>query len=175
MAIIKTAKKIEIGDEILPWADTDEEHNEFIERVKKAKEEIKSLPNENRYVTFLMRKSYSATHSQNSKILYKRTVKGFYPATGMPDYKDHFLKFNWGMIRTSNYEEIAFLDMHSMWFVREENKELTSQEKMAKELKELKAELELIKGSKTKEIKEDASTKKSDAGEKPASKKSDSK
>ena len=143
MAIVKTARKLEIGDEILSWANTEEEHDEFEKRVESARKELKALPEGSKSITFLMRKKYRDAHSQNSKILYKRSVRGFYPASGSPDYKDNFLKFNWGMIRTSNFEEIAFLDMHFDWFVREANRELSPMEKMTKEIEELKAKLEV--------------------------------
>ncbi len=139
--IVKTARKLEIGDELLPWANTDEEHDEFGERIDMAKDEIRKLPSGAKSITFLMKKEYRNLHSQNTRILYKRTVNAFNPKTGAPDYKDHMLKFNWGMIRTSNYEEIAFLDMHNKWFMREANRELTKEEKLAKENEELKAKL----------------------------------
>jgi DNA gyrase/topoisomerase IV subunit A len=117
-----------------------EEHKEFEDRVKGARIEIKALPEGARNITFLMRKEYRNSHSQNPSILYKRSIESFYPASGAPKYKDHFLKFNWGMIRTSNFEEIAFLDMHPKWFVREANRELTKEEKMARQIEELKVE-----------------------------------
>ena len=139
--IVKTARKLEIGDELLPWANTDEEHDEFDERVKSAKDEVKALPQGAKSITFIMKKEYKNNHGQHSRILYKRRVNAFNPKTGAPDYKDHNLKFNWGMIRTSNYEEIAFLDMHKKWFIRENNRELTAAEKLAKENEELKAKL----------------------------------
>lgn len=139
--IVKTARKLEIGDELLPWANTEDEHDEFVERVDMAKDEMKKLPSGGKSITFLMKKEYRNLHSQNTRILYKKTVNAFNPKTGAPDYKDHILKFNWGMIRTSNYEEIAFLDMHNKWFMREANRELTPTEKLAKENEELKAKL----------------------------------
>src|SRR4030066_684635 len=105
MAIVKTARKLEIGDEILSWAKGEEDHKDCEDRVKGAKIEIKALPEGSRNITFLMKKGYRDTHSQNSKILYKRSIDSFYPTSGAPKYKDHFLKFNWGMIRTSNFEE----------------------------------------------------------------------
>lgn len=148
MAIVKTARKLEIGDEIIPWANTDEEHEEFEKRIEEARKEIKTLPEGSKNIAFLMKKAYRDTHSQNSKILYKRSVKGFYPASGSPDYKDHFLKFNWGMIRTSNFEEIAYLDVHPNWFVREANRELTKEEKMAKRIEELESKLEKMESPK---------------------------
>ena len=139
--IVKTQRKLEIGDELLPWANSDEEHDEFEQRIENARAEVKALPIDRRHITFIMRKEYRDSRPQNSKILYKRSIVAFNPKTGAPDYKDHTLKFNWGMIRTSNYEEIAFLDMHNKWFIREENRELTPTEKLAKENAELKAKL----------------------------------
>lgn len=139
--IVKTTRKLEIGDELLPWANTDEEHNEFEERVENAKEEVKALPSGAKSITFIMRKEYRNSHPQNTKILYKRSIISILPKTGAPNYKDHMLTFNWGMIRTSNYEEIAFLDMNNKWFIRETNRELSPTEKLAKENAELKAKL----------------------------------
>jgi hypothetical protein len=144
--IVKTARKLEIGDELLPWANTDEEHDEFDKSVESARDEVKALPQGAKSITFLMKKEYKNNHGQHSKILYKRRVNAFNPKTGAPDYKDHTLKFNWGMIRTSNFEEIAFLDMHKEWFIRENNRELTPMEKMAKELEEAKAKLAALSG-----------------------------
>jgi len=139
--IIKTARKLEIGDELLPWANSDEEHDEFEKRIEDVQAELKAMPQGKRFITFIMRSEYRKSRPQNSKILYKRSVSAFNPKTGAPDYKDHTLKFNWGMIRTSNFEEIAFLDMHNDWFIREANRELSATEKLAKENEELKAKL----------------------------------
>jgi len=139
--IIKTARRLEIGDELLPWANTDEEHDEFEKRIEGARVEIKALPPGSKSVTFVMRKDYRKSHPQNTRILYKRSVNFFHPKTGAPEYKDHMLQFKWGMIRTSNFEEIAFLDMHNDWFVREANRELSPTEKLSKENAELKAKL----------------------------------
>ena len=69
MAIVKTARKLEIGDEILSWANTEEEHDEFEKRIELARKELKALPGGSKSITFLMRKKYRDTHSQNSKIL----------------------------------------------------------------------------------------------------------
>ena len=150
MAIVKTARPLEIGDEILPWANTDEEYNEWEKNVELARNELRELPQGSKSITYLMKKSYSSQHSQNSKILYKKSVNKFDFKTGAPDYKDHLLKFNWGMIRTSNYEEIAYLELHPEWFVREANRELTPMEKMAKENAELKAKINALENPEVK-------------------------
>jgi len=160
MAIVKTARPLEIGDEILPWANTDEEYGEWEKNVESAKTELKELPQGAKSITFLMKKAYSSQHSQNSKILYKKSVNKFDFKTGAPDYKDHMLKFNWGMIRTSQYEEIAYLEMHPQWFVREANRELTPTEKLAKENEELKAKIKALENPRqvkeiTKEVKQE--------------------
>ena len=147
MAIVKEARPLVIGDEILPWAETDEEYNEWEKKVDEAKQELKELPQGSKSITYLMKKAYKGRYSQNSKILYKKSVNKFDFKTGAPDYKDHLLKFNWGMIRTSNYEEIAYLELHPEWFVREANRELTPMEKLAKKNAELEAELNALKNS----------------------------
>ncbi|MBU2061849.1 MAG: hypothetical protein KKH44_08400 [Bacteroidetes bacterium] len=139
--IVKTARKLEIGDELLPWANNDEEYEEFESRIETAKNEIKALPPGAKFITFMMRKDYRQSRPQNTRMLYKRSVVSFQPKTGAPVYKDHMLQFIWGMIKTSNYEEIAFLDMHNKWFMREADRELTPAEKLAKENAELKAKL----------------------------------
>lgn len=144
MAIVKTARPLQIGDEILTWADNDEYYDIWENKVQSAREELKSLPDGSKSITYLMKKSYKDKHSQNSKILYKRTVKSFDFKTGAPDYKDHMLKFNWGIIKTSNYEEIAYLEMHPEYFVRETNRELTPVEKQAKKIEELEAKLKAL-------------------------------
>jgi hypothetical protein len=153
MAIVKEARPLVIGDEILPWVNTDEEYNEWEKNVESARAELRELPQGSKSITYLMKKSYKDQHSQNSKILYKKTVKKFDFKTGAPGYKDHVLKFNWGMIRTSNYEEIAYLEIHPQWFVREANRELTPMEKMAKKNAELEAELNALKNSGKEEVK----------------------
>jgi hypothetical protein len=142
MSIVKTARPLQIGDEILPWVKNDEEYSNWENKVKEAENELKGLPQGSKSITYLMKKAYKDRFSQNSKILYKKSINKFDYKTGAPDYKDHFLKFNWGIIRTSNYEEIAYLEMHPEWFIREANRELTPQEKLAKENAELKAKLE---------------------------------
>lgn len=147
MAIVKTARPLEIGDEILPWAETDEEYNEWEKQVGDARQELRELPQGSKSITYLMKKSYKDNYSQNSKILYKKSVNKFDFKTGAPDYKDHLLKFNWGMVRTSNYEEIAYLEMHPEWFVREANRELTPMEKLAKKNAELETEINALKNS----------------------------
>ena len=140
MAIVKTARPLQIGDEILPWVNTDEEFDEWEKKVEEVKQELKGLPQGSRNITYLMKKEYKNNYSWNSKILYKKSINRFDFKTGAPDYKDYELKFNWGMKRTSNYEEIAFLEMHPQWFVREANRELTQTEKQAKKIEELEKE-----------------------------------
>lgn len=147
MAIVKTSRPLVIGDEILPWVNTDEEYDEWEKKVEEARNELKELPQGSKSITYLMKKSYKDRYSQNSKILYKKSVNKFDFKTGAPDYKDHLLKFNWGMIRTSNYEEISYLELHPEWFVREANRELTPTEKLAKENEELKAKLKALENS----------------------------
>jgi len=136
VGLVKTSKKLEIGDEILVFQ-TEDEYIEFDERKEQAKKEIGLLPQGQKYIIFLMKKNYRESYSPNTKILYKRTVREFDPMKGIPKYKDHNLTFIGGRIKTSNYEEIAFLDMHKKWFIRETERELTPLEKAVKEKDEL--------------------------------------
>jgi MFS superfamily sulfate permease-like transporter len=153
VGLVKTSKKLEIGDEILVFQ-TEDEYIEFDERKEQAQKEVRALPQGQRYIIFLMKKNYRESYSPNTKILYKRTVREFDPMKGIPKYKDHNLTFIGGRIKTSNYEEIAFLDMHKKWFIRETERELTPLEKAVKEKDELAKKLEeLQKQLEVKEVK----------------------
>jgi len=144
------AKRMEIGDEIYVW-DTLDKLNEFNDKVKNAREEIK----EKDFVLFYMESWYQNLRSPKAKMFYKNTITKFKPMEmgGAPIYKSHYVYFtpfrnNDGKLlsrcRTSNAEEIAFLDMKK-GVVREEARELSPYEKQVAETQKLKQDLEELK------------------------------
>lgn len=147
MAVIVEGREVKNGDVQYPFKDV-EKLEDFLDRVKNAEKEMKSKPSGEKFVIFYMKKEYAKANRANTKILYKETVSGFHPLTRMPKYKPHYATILRGSIRTSNYEEIAFLDMHK-GFVREKNRELSSIElerveklKLQKTVYELQKKLE---------------------------------
>ena len=143
-------KRMEIGDEIYVW-DTLDKLNEFKDRVKNVREEIK----EKGFVLFYMDSWYQSLRSPKAKMFYKNTITKFKPMElgGAPVYKPHYVYFvpfrnNDGKLlsrcKTSNSEEIAFLDMKK-GIVREDARELTPYEKQIVETQKLKQEVEDLK------------------------------
>ncbi len=124
MALIVEGKEIKSGDTQYPFNNV-ERLDEFLGRITGAEKEMKAKPSGEKFVVFYMKKEYAKANRPNTKILYKETVAGFHPLTRMPKYKPHYATILRGTIKTSNYEEIAFLDMHK-GFVREKDRELSS-------------------------------------------------
>jgi len=144
------SKRMEIGDEIYVW-DTLDKLNEFKDRVKNAREEVK----EKGFILFYMDSWYQNLRSPKAKMFYKNTITKFKPMEmgGAPIYKPHYVYFvpfknNDGKLlsrcRTSNAEEIAFLDMKK-GVVREDSRELSPYEKQIVETQKLKLEVEELK------------------------------
>jgi len=146
-------KRLEIGDDLYPW-NTLERTNEFLDRVEKAREELR----DKKRITYFIDKSYKWSYKKRPSFLYKQTVSSFRPLElgGAPRYKDHKIQFivvsvngrELSRFITSNPEEVAFCDMKE-GIVREENRELTPMERnqleklrLEKEVAELKAKLE---------------------------------
>jgi hypothetical protein len=127
-----------VGQEFLVFEDPDKKE-EFYSRVKEVEKELKTLPKGNRYITFYMTRDYKRNFSPNTRILYKEVVRKIDRVDGHPHYKPHFISIRQGRIRTSNPEEIAFLDMKK-GFVRAEDRELSPLEKEKMELQRIKEE-----------------------------------
>lgn len=138
---------MEIGDDIYVF-DTLDKLNEYNERVEKARVEVK----ENGFILFYMEEWYQNMRSPKAKMFYKNTITKFKPMElgGAPVYKPHYVYFvpfrnNEGKLlsrcKTSNAEEVAFLDMKK-GVVREVNRELSTIEKMAKKIEELESKVE---------------------------------
>lgn len=159
-------KRLEIGDELLVW-DAKAKRDEFDKKVKEARKELE----DKKFIVFYVDKKYKWHYKKKPRFLYKQTVTKFRPIEmgGAPVYKDHTVSFTLtrsadgkelSRCKTSNPEEIAFLDMKE-GIVREEDRELTPYEKQAKELAELKAEKEKMEQelAKSKEEKEEKDAK----------------
>jgi len=152
MAIGKDGKEIVVGSEQFVWEDEDKV-KEFKDRRKKAKGEVKALPDGKKHLTFYLKRGYNTPYSLNTKVLYKRTIKKF-RANGLPEYKPHYLTIKQGRIITSNSEEIAFMDM-SKDFIRESERPLTPLEKERKERMRLEKELAIAKADTEKKSEDD--------------------
>ncbi len=124
MAVTVDGREVKNGDVQYPF-NSPEKVEEFLAKVKDAEKEMRSKPSGEKFIVFYMKKDYAKTNRANTKILYKETVAGFHPLTRMPHYKPHYITILRGNCKTSNYEEIAFLDMMN-GFVRENNRELSS-------------------------------------------------
>ena len=116
----------EVGDEIFVYDDPKKE-KQWREGIAKVKEDIKELPEGGKHITFYMTDSYMRNFSPNTKIPYKHTIKKIRLKDGVPELKDHNITIRQGRIKTSNAEEIAFLDMKS-GFVRARDRKLTARE-----------------------------------------------
>lgn len=92
-------------------------------------------------VTFYMTKDYKYNFSPNTRIKYKEVIDSIDRYTGRPIYKSHYINVHLGRVRTSNPEEIAFLDLHKGYY-RESDRELTPLEKEKLELERLRLEKE---------------------------------
>jgi hypothetical protein len=124
MAVTVEGREIKVGDTQYCF-NTPEKVEEFLSKVKDAEKEMKGKPSGEKFVVFYMKKDYAKANRPNTKILYKETVASFHPVTRMPRYKPHYITILRGNCKTSNYEEIAFLDMFN-GFVREGDRELSS-------------------------------------------------
>ena len=142
----KDGKSLSIGDEYFVWEDEDK-INEFIERREKAKTEIKSLESGKRWILFLLKRGYNTPYSINTRVQYKQTIKKF-RTDGSPIYRPHYLTVNAGRIKTSNSEEIAFLDM-SDDFIRETDRPLTQAEKNQMKVIELENKVKALEARRT--------------------------
>jgi len=147
MAVTVDGREVKNGDVQYPF-NSPEKVEEFLGRVKDAEKEMKGKPSGEKFVVFYMKKEYAKANRPNTKILYKETVVGFHPLTRMPHFKPHYITMKLGACRTSNYEEIAFLDMFK-GIVREKDRELSSIElerveklKLQKTVYELQKKLE---------------------------------
>ena len=133
--------KFEVGDEIFRYAEP-KKKKDWEQRTIKVREEVKNLPEGQRHITFYMTDAYMRSYSANTKIPYKETVVSIRP-DGWRKTKVHNITIQQGRIKTSNAEEIAFLDNLS-GFVRAANRKLTDRELDKARIDELEKKLEQL-------------------------------
>ena len=138
----KDGKEIKPGSTKYIWDDKDK-IDEYKERIKKAKLEIKRLPEGRKHITFLAKRGYNTPRPLNQRILYKETVANF-RSDGYINWKPHLLSIQQGRIVTSNSEEIAFLDMKKD-YMREKDRPLTQTEQDRAKNQELQVEITNLK------------------------------
>jgi hypothetical protein len=124
MAVAVEGKEIKVGDTQYCFK-TNEQVEEFLEKAKAAEKEMRAKPSGEKFVLFYMTKEHARSNRTSTKILYKETVVSFHPLTRNPKYKSHYITILRGTCKTSNNEEIAYLDMKK-GFVRERDRELSS-------------------------------------------------
>lgn len=136
----------EVGQEIFQFDDPERE-KQWRDGIKKTKEEIASLPEGEKHITFYMTDSYMRNFSPNTKIPYKKTITKIRLKDGVPVLKSHYISVRQGRVKTSNAEEISFLDM-KQGFVRARDRKLTPREMNGARIKELEDKVkELMSGS----------------------------
>ena len=145
----------DVGQEIFQFDDPERE-KQWRDGIKKAKEEIDNLSEGNKHITFYMTDSYMRSFSPNTKIPYKKTIVKIRLKDGVPVLKSHYISVRQGRVKTSNAEEISFLDM-KQGFVRARDRKLTPREMDSAKIKELEDKVkELMAGKESeKEIKEE--------------------
>lgn len=145
----------EVGQEIFQFDDPERE-KQWRDGIKKAKEEIDNFPEGSKHITFYMTDSYMRNFSPNTKIPYKKTITKIRLKDGVPVLKSHYISVRQGRVKTSNAEEISFLDM-KQGFVRARDRKLTPREMDGARIKELENQVkELMAGKEpVEEIKEE--------------------
>jgi len=146
--------KMDYGDEISVFNEK-EKVDEWKKRSRKIEEELKNLPEGEKFITFLMKRNYSHSYSLNTKLQYKQTFLGWRTTTvgDLPKFKPHLIHFRLGRVKLYDPEQIAFMDMKE-GFIREADRELTPYEKVQKEREELETRVkELESKAEKKEVK----------------------
>ncbi len=138
----KDGEEIKVGSTKYVW-DDEKKVRDYKDRIRRAKAEIKELPEGRKHITFLAKRGYNTPRPLNQRILYKETVVKF-RTDGMVVYKPHLLTVKQGRIVTSNSEEIAFLDMKKD-YMRETDRPLTQAEQDRAENIKLQAQINALK------------------------------
>ncbi len=144
----------EVGDEIFRFADP-KKLKEWKSGTIKARADVSKLPEGQRHITFYMTDAHMRNYSANTKIPYKETVVTIRP-DGWRKTKVHSITIQQGRIKTSNAEEIAFLDMIK-GFIRAADRKLTPRELDKVTIDELQKKVELLLAKDEKELKEPVS------------------
>jgi len=115
------------------------EREETRDRIKAIKEIISR--GSNKTITFFQTKDYKYNFSPNTKIKYKEIIDKIDRNTGRPLYKTKNIVVRLGRVRTSDPEQIAFLDIHE-GYKRDSDRELTPLEKEKKAIETARIEKE---------------------------------